>query len=149
MKLDRKKLQDWITKNSYLPEDDEEPFEFDFSTLPLPSNPIPKPRVFIDQISIETQFAYVIPFMERVLREEYPPSQGRIDQWMLGGAHRQAITLNPIQGGNLAELEWNVFGKLVNAWALPEKSHSAVNGEQTIENPVSFNRVTFETNVGN
>ncbi|CCA67985.1 hypothetical protein PIIN_01852 [Serendipita indica DSM 11827] len=74
-------------------------------------------------MGIEEQFAYVIPFLQKILNESYPPSQERINRWM-DPATRQIITNNPVQGGHLAEVEWNVFSRLVYQWALPKNSHS-------------------------
>ncbi|PVG04100.1 hypothetical protein CPB86DRAFT_693758 [Serendipita vermifera] len=68
---------------------------------------------------IEEQFAYVIPFLGKILEETYPPSQERIDAWMKGGSSRLSITSNPVQGGHLAEVEWDTFSALVKYWALP------------------------------
>lgn len=93
--------------------------EIDISTLPKPCFPIPGPAIFIDEMPIEEQFVYVIPFMRRILEETYAPSQERIDAWMMGGLMRAGITNNPIQGGHLAEVEWAIFGRLVHTWALP------------------------------
>ena len=70
-------------------------------------------------MTIEEQFVYVIPFMSRVLQETYPPSQERIDKWMQGGSARSGVTNAPIEGGHLAEVEWQQFGRLVHNWALP------------------------------
>lgn len=80
---------------------------------------IPKPQTFLNDMSIEGQFSYIVPFMKKILKEEYSPSQKRVNQWMEGGLSRQAITSNPIQCGHLADLEWHLFGKLVKSWALP------------------------------
>lgn len=122
--LDRRKLQEWMDKNCVSPTDDDEVAAVDITTLPEPDFPIPKPSVFIQQMTIAEQFVYVIPFMRRILEENYPPSQERVDLWMKGGATRASVTNDPIQGGNLAEVEWQLFGRLVHTWALPGFDHS-------------------------
>ncbi|KAG8858606.1 hypothetical protein FRB91_009574 [Serendipita sp. 411] len=122
-KMDRKKLSSWTERNSQLDTEDDD-FDIDFTQLPAPQDPPPKPRFFINEMGIEEQFAYVIPFMERILTGNYSPSKSIIDRWMSGGTARAGITQNPVQGGHLAELEWHTFGLLVRKWALPNSNSS-------------------------
>lgn len=122
-KLDTRKIATWIEKNSHTADEEDEPLDVDLASLPPPEDPPPKPRVFLEEMGIEEQFAYVIPFLQKILNESYPPSQERINRWM-DPATRQIITNNPVQGGHLAEVEWNVFSRLVYQWALPKNSHS-------------------------
>lgn len=135
--MDRKKLQDWIQKNSILPSD-EDPFEFDITAFQVPSGKIPKPRVFIDALEIDKQFAYVIPFMEKILKEEYPPSQPRIDHWMQGSSYARSVMTRDQQYGNLADVESVNFRKLVVAWAFPDESPSTMGEEASITNTVGL-----------
>lgn len=111
-----------MDKNSLSETESGEVMTEDITNLPEPRFPIPKPTILIDQMTIVEQFAYVIPFMQRILEERYTPSQERIDMWMKGGSTRAGVTNNPIQGGHLAEVEWQLFTQLARSWALPRRN---------------------------
>jgi hypothetical protein len=88
----------------------------DVTQLPEPITPIPEPIKFVEQLTMEQQFVYIIPFLQRILAEKYPPSQLRIDTWMKGGVYRSAILNNPIQSGNMVEVDYERLGYLLPKW---------------------------------
>jgi hypothetical protein len=119
-------------------DEEDEALDIDINNLPEPRLPIPDAFTFIDKMRIEEQFAYIIPFLGKILEETYTPSQERIDAWMKGGSSRQGVTSNPTEGGQLAEVEWDTFSTLVRYWALPgidkegkEASQQSMTGEGT------------------
>jgi hypothetical protein len=113
-------LTAWIQKNNHLANEDEddELIETPIDNLLKPKLPIPSPHVFVHHMRIEDQFAYIIPYLEAVLKEAYPPSQDSIDKWMRGGTTRRDVPNSFIGGGGLSEAEWHGFCLLVQKWAL-------------------------------
>ncbi|KAG7092907.1 hypothetical protein E1B28_009212 [Marasmius oreades] len=89
-------------------------------------------------LSLPTQFVHVIPVLQAVLKNKYPPTRDRHEQFMRGGRLRDTLTTEGEAGlrGRMNPKNMDVFAKLVECWCLGSSRREIETEENTDDRAV-------------
>ncbi|KAF9261417.1 hypothetical protein L218DRAFT_988911 [Marasmius fiardii PR-910] len=114
-------------------------FEAEFESVSQSSGSTLDPDSF-SSLSLSSQFVHVIPVLQAILNNNYPPTRDRNEKFIKGGKSRSVLLMEETAGfrGRMNPKDGDVFAKMVQGWCLGSSKKELESEETTVTGAVDI-----------